>query len=62
MATKQNTKVTVSFKREKDTPNTVRYAEVVEDGAEKLIGVLYVQKPTATKLGNPETLTVTLEG
>jgi hypothetical protein len=58
MATTKN--ITVSFKREKPTPNTVRYAEVVEDGADKLVGVLYIQKPTFAKLGEPETLTVTL--
>jgi len=51
--------ITVSFNREKETPGTVRYTEDVQ-GEEKLIGVLYVQKNTAARLGNPETLTVTL--
>lgn len=52
--------VTVAFQREKPTPNTVRYAEVVEEGGEKLVGVLYIQKSTATKLGEPEKLLVTI--
>lgn len=51
--------ITISFNREKTTPGTVRYAEDVQ-GEEKLIGVLYVQKNTAARLGNPEKLTVTI--
>ena len=58
MATKAP--LTVEFKREKETPGTVRYTEVIEEGADKLVGVLYVQKPTATKLGNPASLLVTI--
>lgn len=54
-------KLTVQFKREKETPGTVRFAEVVQDGDDKLVGVLYIQKATAAKLGQPEALTVTLE-
>ena len=52
--------VTAEFKREKETPGTVRYAEVVEEGGKKLVGVLYVQKPTADMLGNPASLLVTI--
>lgn len=59
MVTSKNT-VTVEFQREKPTPNTVRYAEVVEEGGNKLVGVLYIQKSTADKLGQPEKLLVTI--
>jgi hypothetical protein len=51
--------ISVEFKREKETKNTVRFAEVVT-GDEPLVGVLYVQKNTSARLGNPESLTVTL--
>jgi hypothetical protein len=52
--------VTVTFAKEKETKNTVRFAEQVKDGEDALVGVLYVQKGTAGVLGNPETLTMTL--
>lgn len=53
--------LTIKFTKEKDTPNTVRYAEVVPDDDVKQVGVLYVQKHAAKALGFPETLTVTIE-
>ena len=34
----------LTFKLEKETKNTVRYAEVLEDGEDPVIGTLYVQK------------------
>jgi len=34
----------LTFKLEKETKNTVRYAEVLEDGEAPVIGTLYVQK------------------
>lgn len=60
MATAKTAPITVEFQYEKDTANTVRYTEVVDDGADKLVGVLYIQKNTAARLGKPEKLTVTL--
>lgn len=50
----------IEFTVDKETKNTVRYAEVVT-GVTALVGVIYVQKPTANQLGNPEKIVVTLE-
>ena len=52
--------VVVEFARERETKNTVRYAEVVAEGeVAPLIGVIYLQKPTAKELGNPDNIVVT---
>lgn len=51
----------MTFKRERETKNTVRFSEVVEDYTQPgVIGTLYVQKTSAEYLGNPETLIVTV--
>lgn len=54
-------KKTISFKKEKTTPGTVRYQEVPEEGQPPVVKTLYVQK---WALGSevPENLTVTIEG
>jgi hypothetical protein len=52
---------TVSFEKEKETKGTVRYAEQVEEDSPKVVGTLYLQKPAAEALGNPESLTVTIK-
>lgn len=52
--------VTATFKKEKDTPGTVRYAEVVPDDDVAKIRTLYLQKHTAKELGFPEDITVTI--
>ena len=35
---------TVSFKKEKDTKNTVKFAEVAIEGQAPVVGTIYVQK------------------
>lgn len=51
------------LKRERETKNTVRYEEVPsEDGMPPVIGTLYVQKWVLRRLGDPEEITVTIEG
>jgi hypothetical protein len=57
-------RVVVSFERDKETKNTVRFAEIDENGeripvAEGVIGNLYVKKHIAVDWN---TLTVTLQG
>ena len=51
--------VTLQFEIERETKNTVRYAEVAESGQPPRIGMLYVQK---WALGDPppERLIVTI--
>lgn len=49
-------KVTLQFKRDKDTKNKIRYAEQAD---EPVVGSLYVRKSDAEKLGDE--LTVTIE-
>jgi hypothetical protein len=51
---------TVTFKVEKETKNTVRYEEEIGD-TPPIIGTLYVQKWVLKTLGNPATLTLTLQ-
>ena len=51
-------KVTIKFKKEKETKGTFVYAE--ESDTQK-VGTLYLKKAAAAELGNPEALTVTIE-
>ena len=51
-------KVTVQFEYEKETKNSVRYAEVPEDGKAPIVGSLYVQKWFA---GNSKNLAITID-
>ena len=51
----------LTFEQEKETQNTVRYQEQTEDGAEKVIGPLYVQK-SALGESPPQSFSVTLWG
>ncbi len=50
--------IVVEFVQERTTKNTVVYKEPADP---PLIGSLYVQKPTAEELGNPEKIKVTVE-
>ena len=55
------TEVRVTFKRERETKNTVRYEEQVSDSGEPpMIGTLYLQKWALKRLGDPETVSVTV--
>ena len=47
----------LTFEQEKETKNTVRYQEQVEDGEAKVIGPLYVQK-SALGENPPQVLSV----
>lgn len=58
MADKKEVKV--KFAKEKDTKNTVRFTEVLAEGEPPAIGTLYVPKYTLSKIGNPDTLVITL--
>jgi hypothetical protein len=50
----------LSFQRERETKNTVRFEEQVTD-APPLVGTLYLQKYALNRLGNPDWLRVTIE-
>jgi hypothetical protein len=50
-------KITIRFNREKETKNTVRFAEEKRDGQPPIVGTLYVSKSTAN---NCATLDVTI--
>ena len=50
----------LSFRRERETTNTVRYEEQVTD-APPMVGTLYLQKYALNRLGNPDSLRVTIE-
>jgi hypothetical protein len=51
-------KVTVQFDKERETKNTVRYAEAGEEGR---LGTIYVPKSTLAEIGEPDTIRVTIE-
>lgn len=60
---KENT-ITVEFKVEKMTKNTIRFAEVLEsEYAAPVVGTIYVPKATLGQIGYKEgkTLVLTLE-
>lgn len=50
----------VNFTKERDTKTTTRYSEDGEK-TDHTIGTLYVKQSALKKIGNPETLTVTIE-
>jgi hypothetical protein len=50
----------LTFRRERETKNTVRFEELVEGDGEQVVGTLYVQKQQLAHLGDPEQLRVTL--
>lgn len=52
--------ITIRFEQERDTKNTVRFAEVPAPGAATAVGTLYVQKWQVIALGNPQAITVTI--
>ena len=52
--------VTIKFAKDKDTPGTIRYAEIVPDDAPARVKNVYLQKSFAKELGLPETITVTI--
>jgi hypothetical protein len=47
----------LTFRRERETKNTVRYEEVVTD-MPSVVGTLYLQKWAHHRLGEPETIIV----
>ena len=49
----------LTFAKEKETKNTVRYQEVPSDGEATVIGVLYIQK-SALSAGIPPEITMTI--
>lgn len=52
--------ISVSMNRERDTKNTVRFAEEGEREDQQL-GTIYLPKRTLADLGNPKSVTVTIE-
>jgi hypothetical protein len=50
--------ITIELEKDRETKGTWRYAEVTDD--DPVIGTLYVRKPAARRLGDPESLTVTI--
>ena len=50
----------LKFEQEKETKNTIRFQEVVEDGGQAVIGPLYIQKHA---LGDkaPKAVTLTIQ-
>ncbi len=53
--------IELKFVKEKDTKNTIRFAEQERDDGPPVVGTLYIQKYALKQLGNPETLTVTIQ-
>jgi hypothetical protein len=52
--------VTIKLARDKDTPGTIRYAEIVADDDVARVKNVYLQKTFAKQLGLPEAITVTI--
>ncbi len=49
----------LTFEREKETKNKVRYTELGEPHTHR-VGTIYIIKSTAAQLGNPQRITVSL--
>lgn len=47
----------LTFKKEKETKNTVRYQEQSDPGKPQIVGTLYIQK----WVGSPDSIKVTIE-
>lgn len=52
--------LTLTFAKERETKNTIRYQETVAAGDYPRIGTLYVSKAALVGIGNPDVLTVTI--
>ena len=52
--------IVITLAQERDTKNTIRYAEVEGDRG-TAVGTLYLQKWAAAQLGRPATIRVTIE-
>lgn len=53
--------LTITFTKERETKNTVRFQENLEKGRERgTIGTLYVLQKDLEGIGNPEQLKVTI--
>lgn len=51
----------ITFKKEKETKNTVKYAEIEQDGWAK-VGSLYIQKAAVAQAKLGDTITVEIKG
>lgn len=52
----------VTFAKEKETKNAVRFQEVVAEGRERgVVGSIYVLKTDLEQLGNPAKLVVSID-
>lgn len=51
--------IKIEFTKEKETTGTIRYKE---DSEEPKVGFLYLKKQTYADLGDPQKLTITIEG
>lgn len=60
MATKVAS-IIIPMDKERDTKNTVRFAESVTGGEDAKLETLYVPKTTLDLLGNPDQIVVTIE-
>lgn len=54
-------KIDVSFKKEKETKNKVRFAEVKQEGTDETVGTLYLTKTAVSGLDDPESIKVTIQ-
>jgi len=52
--------LTANLTREKETKNTIKFAENERDDGPPVVGTLYVQKYALKQLGNPETIKITI--
>lgn len=52
--------LSATFSKEKETKNTIRFAEDVDNEA-PIVGTIYVQKYALNRLSNPSKIKVTIE-
>ena len=53
--------VTAEFEVERETKGTKRFSETEEDRDKQMVGKIYVKHGALKKIGDPETIKVTIE-
>jgi hypothetical protein len=62
-------RMTIALEKKKETPGTIQYAEVPDEGGKyadglfdaPAVGTQYVKKYAAARLGNPARIIITIE-
>jgi hypothetical protein len=60
MAKAKTQTLELEFSKDKETKNTIRFQEDVEEDATPVVGMVYLKKQAVKDLGDPENLLLTI--